>query len=187
MSSEIHQVEELSKQSKDVYKVVNGEPDLACVLILASYLDQCLASLLKKHFIKNSSTVERLLDPVRGNVGTFQARADLSYSLGLIPKEIYQNLCVIGSIRNQFAHSHLEIGFTHVDIVEEIDSLVLPTIKFSVSTRDDEEKRDVSFDQIISFEDKPRLKFNILSVMMADRILLIGLQTENMERKKKGW
>jgi DNA-binding MltR family transcriptional regulator len=188
MSKDIIPIEDLSEQSNEVYQVVNGEPDLACVLILASYLDQCLASLLKNYFINNSSTVDRLLDAVHGNLGTFQARADLTYSLGLIPKGIYQNLCEMGSIRNHFAHSHLEINFRNKEIIEKVNSLVLPTIDFYISSSDEEEKRKIPFSQIIpQLDQNPRLKFNILAVMMADRILLIGSQTMNRSREEEGW
>ena len=185
MSRKVQPIEVLSDQSKEVFKVVNAEPDLACVLILSSYLDQCIASLLKQYFISNSSIVDRLLNP-HGTLGTYQSRADLSYVLGLIPKTMYQNASTIGDIRNDFAHSHLELNFISDEIVGKINKIKPPRIKFYISTSGDK-KEEVTLDEIIKFDGNPRLKFNIISIMTADRILLSGLSTEHRERETQGW
>jgi DNA-binding MltR family transcriptional regulator len=101
--------EELSEDVQKVFDVLNDESDLACVLIGSSYLGELLASILEVRFIKGN-TAKRLLDP-NGAIGTFQARADLAYCLGLIDKSAYQDLSLIAEIRNTFAHKHVALDF----------------------------------------------------------------------------
>jgi hypothetical protein len=80
----IPEVESLSEESKQLYDVLNNESDLGCVLIVASYIDHALASLLKRHFIE-SRAVDKLLESPRGSISSFASRCDLAYCLGLIP------------------------------------------------------------------------------------------------------
>ena len=117
----------LSEEMQSLFDVINNESDLACVLIGASYLDQALAALLTQYFIESGS-VSMLLDPPKGALSTYASRYTLAYCLGLIPKQIFQNLEVIGSIRNIFAHSHLHVKFTNPEVVELVDQLKYPTI-----------------------------------------------------------
>jgi DNA-binding MltR family transcriptional regulator len=91
-------------------EVLNGEDDLACVVIGAAFLDNALATLLAKK-LRKSDTTDKLLDPARGALGSFAARADLAYCLGLVSKEHYKDLCSVAEIRNRFAHNHLKLAF----------------------------------------------------------------------------
>src|SRR5437899_3106263 len=88
-------------KSRQVYDVLNNESDLACVLIATSYLDNALATLLKRHLIE-SSVVNRVLESPRGPLSSFASRSDLAYCLGLISKGLRKNLEIIGQIRNTF-------------------------------------------------------------------------------------
>lgn len=103
-------LENLSKDTQKVYDVLNESSDIACVLIGTSYLAELIASAIKVAFI-DSSISEKLLDPQRGAVGGFVTRSDLAYCLGLINKNIYQDLIKIAEIRNMFAHKHLALNF----------------------------------------------------------------------------
>ena len=111
MMDKILKIEELSQETQALYDVLNNEMDMACILIATSYLDQILASLLEQYFVK-SNTARNLLDSRGGVLGTFASRAGLSYCLGLIPKGLYQNLRVVGEIRNRLAHNYLLLDFT---------------------------------------------------------------------------
>lgn len=185
MAREVQPIEVLSRQSKIVHNVVNNESDIACVLILTSYLDQCVASLLNNFLINKSNTVDKLLNP-NGILGTFRARSELIYSLGLIPKSLFENLITIGQIRNRFAHSHLEVDFSNKNIIDLINSLQTPNIKFYVNTHEDKPTR-ISLSNFFVFDSIPKNKFNIISIMMADRILRIGLSIKHKEREIDGW
>lgn len=177
MNAKIPKLEDLSQESQALYEVLNDESDLACVLIATSYLDQTLASLLERYFVEGN-TSQRLLDPRGGVLGTFASRADLSYCLGLIPKGLYQNLRIVGEIRNRFAHNYLLLDFNDQDIIDQVGKLSFPRVKEIVSADDKS-----PFERITH----PRDRFNIVTAMMVSRLLLTGLSIERRTRRLKGW
>src|SRR5262245_9406057 len=88
----------LEPEALEFYRVLNEEKnDLACVLLTLGFLDLCLHRLLKS-FLIGGSTTKGLLKHT-GPLGSFNARAELSYSLGLISKGVKQNLEVLGDMR----------------------------------------------------------------------------------------
>jgi len=114
-------VEQLSKETQELYEVLNDESDLACVVIGTAFLDTALATILERKLIK-SSVSDKLLSH-RGALGSFAPRADLVYCLGLINKKHYRDLCGIDEIRTQFAHSHLRLSFANPKVREMCDNL----------------------------------------------------------------
>jgi len=74
--------------------------------------------MLEARFIKTRLT-KKLLRPSRGAISTFAARRDLARCLGLIDKVIYQDLGIMGDIRNRFAHSRLSMSFSDEEIVSK--------------------------------------------------------------------
>src|SRR5687768_16031576 len=97
--------EHLSEDTQQFFDVLNGSSDLVVVLVAASYIDASLAALLHK-FLVESSVSSKLLDPRGGALGTFAAKLDAAYALGLIDKPLYKDLCKIAEIRNEVAHHH---------------------------------------------------------------------------------
>lgn len=172
-------VEKLSNETRHLYDVLNHESDLACVLIAHSYLDYALASLLKHYFVE-SAVVKKLLDSP-GALAAFAARCDLAYCLGLIPKDFYQNLVIVGRIRNEFAHSYLPLELDlSENIAKLVDSLVHPTFAQALSTFGDEDHhpglRSLSLGS-------PRARFNTTVAVMVNRLLLKGLETKHRKNK----
>jgi DNA-binding MltR family transcriptional regulator len=110
----------LEQLAADRQTFLNNESDLGCVVIGAAFVDDLLVSLLKTKFIPNSDVVNKVLD---GSLGNFSARADIAYCLGLIPKHEYQDIILIGEIRNLFAHSRLELNFNDKEIQEKCQRL----------------------------------------------------------------
>jgi hypothetical protein len=78
-----------------------------------------MRALLASFFIEGS-TAENLLNH-KGALGSFGAQTDLCYSLGLIPKLVFNNLTVIGEIRNVFAHSLAPLTFESPEVAELIN------------------------------------------------------------------
>lgn len=177
-------IEKLSEQSQALYDAVNDEPDLPCILISTSFLDQCLTSLIERFFIK-SSTAKNMLDPGRGVLGSFSSRADLCYCLDLISKSLYQNLKIIGKIRNRFAHSYLSLTFDDAKICKLCEEISFP--KIAAYKRVDCESGESSED-IDSWErfKHPRQRFTINVVLIVNRLLLTGLSAERKVKRKKG-
>lgn len=184
MSRKQLSVAELNEDAQHVYLVVNEGSDLACALIISDYLDQCLANLLSSFFISSSVSGE-ILDPIKGIAGSAFARNDLAYSLGLLPKSLYQNLRSIFEIRNLFAHSHLEMTFRDDDIARKSVSLTWPGVAKAVRYSPDEGAKPVE-EPFSRFSD-PRSKFSIIGVMAGSRVLLTSLGTQKLERRETGW
>jgi DNA-binding MltR family transcriptional regulator len=177
-------VEKLSEESSHLYEVLNTESDLACVLIATSYLDYALASLLRRHFIE-SSLVDKLLDPPRGSISSFASRCDLTYCLGLISKSFYQNLEIVGKIRNSFAHSYLCLSLGDTEIAPLIDSLIPPTVHQTITILGNQAKHEGPAPMPLT--GSVRDKFNLIIVMMVNSLLLTGLAMKHREKKTSGW
>ena len=77
------------------------------------YLDLMLAGILQKFFVKNTSVADNLLD--KGPLGSFYARIEAAYALGLISKQERENLNLIRDIRNKFSH-WADVSFHTTDI-----------------------------------------------------------------------
>lgn len=82
--------------------VVREETDRAAAVLGAAYLDSLLEQLLSHYFI-HDSVVEQLLK-TDGPLGTFSARINASFALGLIPPGVQRDLHLVRKIRNAFAH-----------------------------------------------------------------------------------
>jgi len=174
--------ETLSAEAQALYDAVNNEPDLPCVLIVSSFLDQCLASLLT-HFLIEDRVSQGL---VSGALGRMRVRAEMAYALGLIPASLMKNLTTVAEIRNEFAHSYLTRSFEEARIKDLCNELAYPAIANSV--RVDGQTGEVTspadpWERFFS----PRSRFTIASVMMASRLMLTGLGVERRAEQVKGW
>jgi mannitol operon repressor len=101
----------LRTDTQALLDVLNNEPDFSVVIVTLGYLDACLGTLLHNFFIE-SSVSDNLLEAGRGQLGSFGARSDLAYSLGLISKPMHQDLLQLAQIRNLVAHHHLSMDFS---------------------------------------------------------------------------
>ena len=184
MPKQVLPVEELSKDARAVFKSVNREEsDLACALILTAFLEQGLGSLLANRFVE-SSVPEKLLQPGRGILGTLQSRIDVAYTLGLITKGMFTNLCKVAEIRNVFAHSHIDVKFEDPRIQPQCEELELPELEISPDEGETPEQSEADFRALIS---TPRMRFTVVSALMANRLLLTARSTEHLPRKVRGW
>jgi len=172
-------VRTLSDESQALYAALQDEREIACVLLSASFLDHCLATLLSRHFIE-SSVSNKLLDPRGGVLGTYAARSDLCYALGLVAKPVYQNLIVIGMIRNRFAHSHWTVAFADEDIERWCLELNFPAfIEESQELAEDEDGPSVFSDA--------RERFSLVVALTANRLILTALERPRSEAKEDWW
>jgi hypothetical protein len=87
--------------------VMLGESDRTIGILGRAYAD-ALAEKLLHSFLVNGKVSEGLLHH-SGVVGSFSARVDLCYALGLLPEATYSDLRFVREIGNYCAH-HIEIG-----------------------------------------------------------------------------
>ena len=71
--------------------VLIGETDRGCALMAAAFIDDSLKLLLKRNLVDDESVLDDLFDH-NGPLGTFSGKINLSYSMGLIPKNVKQDL-----------------------------------------------------------------------------------------------
>jgi DNA-binding MltR family transcriptional regulator len=120
-------VDLLNDEGRDLYEAINQESALPCVLISVGYIEQCLATLLHKFCIEGK-TADELFDHENGVLKDLYSRAKVAYCLGLVGKELFNNLKNMGTIRNLFAHSHLAIDFSDPKVSGLCSALTLPSV-----------------------------------------------------------
>jgi len=169
----------LSSDTQKLFDVLNGEGDMPAVLIATSYLDECLAALLHQ-FMVSGSTTESLLSPVTGALGSFSARADLAYSLGLINTFAFKDLKTIGNIRNAFAHSHLSVSFSSPQVQDLTAALgYLAVLDEEMNMNNASVGDSVPMSKTAA---SPRDRFVMTVVMLSSQLLLLGLGLERRVR-----
>ena len=78
-------------QAFDFRPTLTPETDRGCALMAAAYLDSQLDELLRAVFIDDQKVVGALLRR-EGPLGSFSAKIDMAYSLGLLPADAYRDL-----------------------------------------------------------------------------------------------
>jgi DNA-binding MltR family transcriptional regulator len=159
--------EDLSPETKQLYEVLNKEPDLPCVLLSAAFVDHCLASLLQSYLVDDKKSIG-LLQPGRG-LGEFSTRRNLCYCLGLITQELNDDLAQIGSVRNLFAHEFFSLGFADQRIIHKCNKL----------------KADGLIPHFEELSGPPlvaRARFTFAVVIAAGRLILTALSTTHRKR-----
>ena len=85
-------------------RLFRGEAnDRALAIVGATFLDTQLEHLARSFLVENSSEVDKLL-AYDQPLGTFGNRIRTAYCLGLISKNIRDDLRLVAKIRNRFAH-----------------------------------------------------------------------------------
>jgi len=119
----------IKKQKLDDWKgwleEFHNESDRATAVLGGAFADARLEELLKKFFIEDKEEVEKLMSPEQA-LGGFGSRARVAYCLGLITKNQYKDLQIIGKIRNQFAHGLHGESFDNSRIKDLCGNLITP-------------------------------------------------------------
>jgi DNA-binding MltR family transcriptional regulator len=81
------------------------ESTRAKVVLAACYLDELLGQLLRFVLKPVEDEKDPLFEGVQAPLGTFSAKIDLAYRLGLIDEKASKSLHFVRRIRNEFAHN----------------------------------------------------------------------------------
>jgi DNA-binding MltR family transcriptional regulator len=92
-------------------------------LMSAASLDAKLVDVLKAHMI--NSSLKAMMFREGGPLGSFSTRIRLAYLLGIISKPVYHELEIVREIRNKFAHRLDVFDFSHQEIKEQCDKLII--------------------------------------------------------------
>lgn len=118
----------LLEHAEDLASFVNelqAETDRGLPLVGAALIDEKLHNTLESFLIKGKSA-KKLLTTPNAPLGTFSARIDSCYSLGLIDIFEYQEIGLIRKIRNEFAHARHGLSFENEKIKGICASLQSP-------------------------------------------------------------
>jgi DNA-binding MltR family transcriptional regulator len=85
-------------------KSIRRESTRAKVVLSVCYLDELLHQLIRMVLAARTRKDDPLFDGTNAPLGTFSAKIELAYRLGLIGHEVEQSLQYIRKIRNRFAH-----------------------------------------------------------------------------------
>ena len=94
-------------EAERVLTEVGGLTDRGAAVLASAHLDQALTKIFRAFFINNKALADRLLTGF-GPLGSFYARHETAYALGLISKEERDNTSLIRDIRIDFAHRFLD-------------------------------------------------------------------------------
>lgn len=109
-----------SKDLNGFLKEFGAESDRAAAILGAALLDELVSQLISAFLIDDPEEVRNLIERP---LGAFGSRIRAAYCMGLITKEVFEDLNVIRSIRNLFAHRLHELSFERAAIVEECAKL----------------------------------------------------------------
>jgi hypothetical protein len=91
-------------------KKIEGESDRGVALIIAAWVDDALGDLLKAYLVQDGKAIEEMFKQM-APLSTFSAKIKAAYLVGLIDKRLLDNLDTIREIRNDFAHSRIDLTF----------------------------------------------------------------------------
>lgn len=102
---------------------ITNETDRGAVLMSAAYLDDKLRQLIERKLVQDKKILRRAFE-FNGPLGSFSARIDFAYLLGILPKNAQRDLHTIRAIRNQFAHYAAPLSYEDEKIKPLCEKLV---------------------------------------------------------------
>jgi len=116
----------LSESREEIIAEIEDQTDRAAALVAFAFLeDRLTETLIAKMKNRDSEIVSRMFKGI-GPLGTFAAKNDLAFSLGLYPKSVHRELITIKDIRNKFAHAAERVTFESQAIKALCMNLSLP-------------------------------------------------------------
>ena len=118
------------------FDAFSKETDRGMAIASVYYLDDMLEKLIKAVYRKDPRI--KILFKDNQILQSFHNKVCIAYFSGLIPEALYNDLKLVGEIRNKFAHSVLETeSLNDISIAQKIDKLTQlpPDIKKQYSPR----------------------------------------------------
>ena len=118
----------------EFHESLKQETDRGCALMIASFLDSKLEALLRSGFVDSTKIAGEILG-ISGPLGTFSARIDMSYLLGIVGPKIHRDLHLMRKIRNIFGHDYKLVSFNDQRISSRCKELYHHTLEEKESPR----------------------------------------------------
>ncbi|GLS90098.1 hypothetical protein GCM10007916_11650 [Psychromonas marina] len=89
---------------KKYHKLISEESDRGAVILAGSILDVALETLIASYLLPSIKKEDKLINGAYAPLGSFSAKIEMSYRLGLIRPRVLEQLQLFKKIRNDFAH-----------------------------------------------------------------------------------
>jgi hypothetical protein len=103
--------------------ILEKESIRGSAIICATFVEESLSIIIKAKLAPPIKKNDELFDGAYSPLGTFSAKIDLAYRLGLIDAKDRSSFHIIRKIRNEFAHSLNEMTFESEVIVNLVKEL----------------------------------------------------------------
>jgi DNA-binding MltR family transcriptional regulator len=111
---------------------ITTETDRGAVLMAAAFLDDKLKELIERRLVQDKKVSKRAFE-FNGPIGTFSARIDCAYLLGILPKNAQKDFHTIRAIRNKFAHQAAALTYEDEGVKKLCDKLMFHGVKDAAS------------------------------------------------------
>jgi len=112
----------------DSLTALRNAPDHALAITAAAHLDFVLELLIRNHIPVELTKEEdrRIFDGASGGIlGTSSAKIRIAHAFQIIPKRAYEDMLLVNSIRNVFAHSLHDVKFANELVINDCRKLSL--------------------------------------------------------------
>ncbi|WP_243302298.1 MltR family transcriptional regulator [Geothrix oryzisoli] len=106
-----------------LHKEFENESDRAAVILAASIADELLRSTLSARLVAVAGATDDLFDGANAPIGTFSARIELAFRIGLISSKFARDMHLIRRIRNEFAHNIQGCSFEDARVKSRVEEL----------------------------------------------------------------
>lgn len=109
----------------DYIEQLEKESERGTVIVSAALMDEALAELIKAKLVPSpgKDKDDELFVGSYAPLGTFSARIDFAYRLGIIAPSTRSSLHLLRKLRNDFAHSSLHMSFQTNSVKSRIKEL----------------------------------------------------------------
>lgn len=105
-------------------EMMNSESDRGSVLVSTAILDDTLSEMIKAKLVPSYNRNDGLISEGFSPLGSFAAKIEMAYRLGLIRENYKKSLNSLRKIRNDFAHASVKNGFDNQVTQQRIMNIV---------------------------------------------------------------
>jgi len=104
-------------------EMLKHESERGSVIVGAVLLDEALEQLLKRKLVPSPEKSDELFKGSYAPLASFSAKIDFAYRVGIIGLHRRSSLHIIRKLRNDFAHSSLQISFESQKVHNKVQEL----------------------------------------------------------------
>jgi hypothetical protein len=108
------------EESNSLYQLLMASPPLVAAILAAALLENDLDGLLRGRLSRRDDATWNEMTEDRGPFGSFSQKIAAGYALGIYDQITRENLDIVRTIRNGFAHARKPIDFDHPLVLAEL-------------------------------------------------------------------